>query len=113
MKRALMSGFAAAAIAVGGLVPLATPASAASVTFSFGAPTRSAQQYHMGRQAYQVCRTKYRVSWWGGKPHRVPVGTDCHWEYPKQPTLTFRFGDQNNGAKFKFQQNQPYQYRPY
>jgi hypothetical protein len=108
MKRTLIGGLAAAALAVGGLAPLATPAAAASITFSFGAPTRHAQM-HMGRQAFQVCRTKYRVSWWGGKPHRVPVGTDCYWEYPRKPILTFKFGNQNNGPKHK----QYNQYRSY
>ena len=114
MKVSLIRGLAAAAIAVGGLVPLATPASAASISFSFGAPTRHAQM-HQGRQAFQVCRTKYRVSWWNGKPRRVPVGTQCHWEYPKRPVLTFRFGD-NNGPKGKpykqYQQYQQYQQYP-
>jgi hypothetical protein len=112
MKASLINGLAAAAIAVGGLAPLATPASAAGVTFSFGAPTRHSEM-HMGRQAFQVCRTKYRVSWWGGKPHRIPVGNECTWEYPNKPVLTFKFGGQNDDGPRYRQYNQYNQFRPY
>ena len=106
MKVSFIRGLAAAAIAVGGFAPLATPASAASLTFSFGAPTRHAEM-HMGRQAFQVCRTKYRVAWWGGMPHRIPVGTDCHWEYPAKPILTFKFGGPNGQPQYKHYQQYP------
>lgn len=82
LSKTLSGGLAAVGLAVVSSVSLSAPASAASLSFTFG-PNVSHSMWHNGRRAIQVCRTRYE---W--RHHRkVAVGTVCHWTYPKRPSM--------------------------
>ena len=103
LTKALSYGLVVATIAAASLIPSTTPASAASVRFSFG-PTTSHPGFHNGRQAVQVCRTKYQWVVKYNKARKVAVGTDCRWTYASRQQ---RYPDQryqqprNNGIEFR------------
>lgn len=88
LRTTLIGGTFGAIIATLGVTGVAPAASAASVDFWLGPPQRHAMM-HNGRNAYEVCRTKYQ--WVKRHRHdqvyrvRVVVGQQCHWEYPPPP----------------------------
>lgn len=73
ISKTLTAGLAAIAIAAGSIA-ISAPASAASLSFTFGPDMTTYGMYHGHRHA-KVCHTKYK---W--QNHRkVAVGTECHW----------------------------------
>ena len=79
-KKTLTGCLTAAAIAAGGVLPAATPASATglSLEFFFGSsPFVLHHHHHRGPEL--VCRTKFKVVWRHHKKHRVAIGKSCNW----------------------------------
>jgi hypothetical protein len=75
LSKTLTAGLAAVALAAVSSVAVSAPASAASITFTFGPNMTTYGTYHGHRHA-KICRTKYE---WHHH-HKVPVGKVCHWK---------------------------------
>jgi len=73
-SKTLIAGLTALAIAATSAITFAAPASAATLSFTFGPNMTTYGMYHGHRHA-KVCRTKYKWS----HHHKVAVGNDCHW----------------------------------